>query len=116
MPEYFATMPTDAFEGRIMTTMEGKGIAALTGRGVSTSQLADELSAMLRTLVLDKTGMTGSYYFGFKFLSPRNGPGDDPEGSTIFIALQDELGLRLDKQKGTVEVLVVDHFGKPSEN
>jgi uncharacterized protein (TIGR03435 family) len=116
MPAYLAGRAPDAFSGRIMTTMEGKGISALTGRGVSTAQLVDELSRLLNTLVQDRTGMVGSYYFGFKFLSVRDVPAADSEGSTIFEALQSELGLRLEKQKGQVEVVVVDHFGKPSGN
>src|SRR5579863_3880592 len=91
-------------------SMEGKGASTLTGRGVSTAQLAETLSATLGTVVLDQTGMTGNYYFGFKFLSVQNNPSDEVEGSTIFSALQDELGLRLEKQKASVEILVIDHF------
>lgn len=116
MPEYFASKPPAAFEGRILVTAEGRGTAALTGRGVSTAQLAEALSAELGTLVLDRTGLRGNYYFGFKFLSARSIPSDDVDGSTLFTALEDELGLRLEKQKGPVEILVVDRFEKPSEN
>jgi len=116
MPAYLAGKSPEAFDGRIMTSKEGKSTSALMGRGVSIAQLADELSANLNTLVLDQTGMTGRYYFGFKFLTVRDVPAADVEGSTIFDALQNELGLRLEKQKGPVEVLVVDHFERPSEN
>ncbi len=116
MPEYAAGKPPDPFEGRVFVSMEGKGTSALTGRGVSTAQLAETLSATLGTLVLDQTGMTGNYYFGFKFLSVQNNPSDEVEGSTIFSALQDELGLKLEKQKGPIEVLVIDHVERPSEN
>jgi uncharacterized protein (TIGR03435 family) len=116
MPEYLAGKSPDAFEGHIFVGMEGKGTSALTGRGVSTAQLAETLSATLGALVLDQTGMKGGYYFAFKFLSVNNSPSDEVEGSTIFSALQDELGLKLEKQKGPVEVLVVDHFEPPSEN
>ena len=59
--------------------------------------------------------MTGNYYFGFKFL--KDSAPSDAEGPTLFIALQEELGLRLKRQKGPVEVLVVDHMEKfPGEN
>lgn len=116
MPEYFAGKSAAAFKGRILVTMEGRGTSALTGRGVSTAQLAEALSTELGTLVPDRTGMTGNYYFGFKFLSVRTIPADDVDGSTLFTAVEDELGLRLEKQKGPVEILVVDHFEKPSEN
>jgi uncharacterized protein (TIGR03435 family) len=116
LPDYMGSKPAAAFEGRIFVSAEGKGTSALTGRGVSMAQLADTLSATLGTLVLDRTGIAGNYYFGFRFQSPRNSPGDDTDGATIFTAIQDELGLRLEKQKGTAEVLVVDHLAKPSEN
>jgi uncharacterized protein (TIGR03435 family) len=116
LPDYMGSKPAAAFEGRIFVSAEGKGRSALTGRGVSMTQLADTLSATLGTLVPDRTGIAGNYYFGFRFLSPRDAPGDDTDGATIFTAIQDELGLRLEKQKGAVEVLVVDHLAKPSEN
>ena len=116
LPSYLGDKPAAAFEGHIFVSAEGKGTSALTGRGVSMAQVADTLSAALGTLVVDSTGVAGNYYFGFKFLSPRNGPGDDADGATIFTAIQDDLGLRLEKQKGVVEVLVVEHFAKPSEN
>ena len=115
MPDYWRGKPLAAFEGRIITSAEGIGTSALTGRGVSSSQLADELSENLGAFVLDQTGLTGKYYFGFKFLSVAH-PSDDAQAASIFSAVQDELGLKLEKQKGPVEVLVVDHFEKPSGN
>ena len=114
MPDFF-NRPPAAWEGRIVTSMHGVGISAIVGRGVSTSQLADELSADLDTFVSDQTGLTGKYYFGFKFLSVQQ-PSDTADAPSIFSVLQDELGLRLEKQKGPVEILVVDHYEKPSEN
>jgi uncharacterized protein (TIGR03435 family) len=115
LPEYFGGKTSAAFEGRIFTSMEGIGTSAVTGRGVSTSQLADELSENLSAFVLDQTGLTGKYYFGFRFQSVSR-PSDQADSPSIFSAVQDELGLRLDKQKGPVEMLVVDHLEKPSEN
>ena len=83
MPDYMGNKSAAAFERRIFVSGEGKGTSALTGRGVSMAQLADTLSAELGTLVFDQTGVAGNYYFGFKFLSPRNSPGDDTEGASI---------------------------------
>jgi len=114
MPDFFNPPPA-AWEGRIFTSMPGVGISAIVGRRVSTSQLADELSEDLDAFVWDQTGMTGKYYFGFKFLSVQH-PSDTADAPSIFSVLQDELGLRLEKQKGPVEILVVDHYEKPSEN
>jgi len=115
MPDYLGGKPSAAFEGRIFVSMEGKATSALTGRGVSTAQLAEALSAELGTFVLDQTGLSGSYYFGFRFASLR-GLNDVPEAPSLFSAVQDELGLKLEKQKGSPEVLVIDHIQQPSEN
>jgi len=115
MPDYLGGKPSAAFEGRIFVSMEGRATSALTGRGVSTAQLAEALSAELGTFVLDQTGLSGSYYFGFRFASLR-GLNDVPEAPSLLSALQDELGLKLEKQKGSPEVLVIDHIQQPSEN
>ncbi len=115
LPQYFGGKPSAAFEGRILISMEGRGTSAITGRGVSISQLADMLGETLGTFVLDRTGMTGKYYFGFKFLQV-GGPIEPVEAPSVFEVLQDELGLKLEKQKGPVEVLIVDHLAKPSQN
>lgn len=116
MPEYFGGKSSGAFEGRIVTSMEGIGISAIMGRGVSVQQLADEISEELGAFVLDQTGMIGKYYFAFKFLSARSGPNDAAEAPSVFEAAQDELGLKLEKQRGPVEILVIDHLDKLSEN
>jgi len=114
MPAYLKGKAAAAFEGRIFVSHEGRGTSAITGRGVSLSQLADTLSTSLGTFVLDRTGMTGRYYFGFTFKN--DGPGES-EAPTLFIALDEELGLKLEKKRGPVEVLVIDHMENlPTEN
>jgi uncharacterized protein (TIGR03435 family) len=116
MPEYRKNTPPAVFEGRIITEGWGPGIFGIMGRGVSMSQLADEISEELRTCIVDQTGLTGKYYFGFQFASVSY-PVENADSPSIFTAVKDELGLRLEKQKGTTEILVIDHYErKPSEN
>jgi uncharacterized protein (TIGR03435 family) len=70
--------------------------------------------------VIDKTGLTGKYTFELKWdASPPSAAQSslaDPDGSSIFTALQEQLGLRLESQKGPVKVLVVDGAERPSKN
>ena len=56
---------------------------------------------------------------GFAEVAPPGSPlqpPPDPSGPSIFIAIQEQLGLRLESQKEPVEVLVIDHVEKPSQN
>ncbi len=112
--------------------------------GISSSAEAlgatvDEFSKTLRLLVdrpvIDKTGITGRFDIRVEFsregtelaairtVPPRAGtvpgpaPASDPAGPpSIFTALQEQLGLRLESGRGPVDMLVIDHIEKPSEN
>jgi uncharacterized protein (TIGR03435 family) len=117
MPEWFARFDSAALgmEGQVLATLEGKGVGALTGRRVTMAQVADGLQRPLRTIVVDETGLSGKYYFGIQF-ARQNAP-EDIDRPTIFAALQESLGLRLEKRRLPVEVLVIDHVDKtPTEN
>ena len=72
--------------------------------------------------VLNKTGLTGYFHFHLEFLSNRK-PGDpgftatdDPPFPSIFTAMQEQLGLKVEAGKGPREFLVVDRLEKPAEN
>lgn len=95
-------------EGKVFSSEPERGMVAVTGRGVSIAELAGALQERLGTFVLDKTNATGKYYFGIEF------PLDD--APALADALKD-LGLRLEKEKGPVKVLVIDHIEKePTAN
>lgn len=84
--------------------------------GASMGMLANQLSSVERRSVIDKTGLTGGYDIDLTW-TPDDAPaGDGDTGPSIFTALQEQLGLKLEAAKGPVETLVVDHVEMPSEN
>jgi uncharacterized protein (TIGR03435 family) len=105
--------------GRGQFEMEGAPVAAL----------ANQLSQVLGRSVIDKTELTGDYDFKLEF-TPEEGqggmmrgpggesaapPADNP-GVSLFTALQDQLGLKLESTKGPVDLLVIEKAEKASEN
>jgi uncharacterized protein (TIGR03435 family) len=74
--------------------------------------------------VVDRTGLTAHYDFKLEWTpdptssEPRDfgSSASDPAGPTLFTAIQEQLGLRLEALKGPVEIFVIDHVEKPSEN
>jgi uncharacterized protein (TIGR03435 family) len=99
--------------------------ADTTGQGIPIASFVNLLSFQLGRTVIDKTGLTGSYDFVLQWTLEENGsfksidgatPTPESSGPSIFTAIQEQLGLKLESQKGLGEVLVVDHAEKPSEN
>lgn len=102
----------------------------LSGTGVPISLLVNQLAREVGRQVLDKTGLQGNYDFTLRFTSERlappggpggpGGPGDAPapdsSGPSVFTALQEQLGLKLEPQKGPVEILIIDSIERPSDN
>jgi uncharacterized protein (TIGR03435 family) len=93
----------------------------LTAQGLTTDGLARELAKVLGRPVEDKTGVPGRFDVTLQW-TPDEGPARlngvpiaDPPPS-IFTAIQEQLGLKLEPRKGPVEVLVVDHVEMPTEN
>jgi uncharacterized protein (TIGR03435 family) len=85
----------------------------LTGRKASMPGLAATLSLVMGRKVLDRTGLTGLYDFTLEY-APDNAV--DSELPSLVTALQEQLGLKLESSKGPVEVLVIDHAEKPTED
>jgi bla regulator protein blaR1 len=103
----------------------------IQAQGGSIDFLAHALSRIVGRSVVDKTGLTGSYDFSLNWTpdeSMRNvsgGPQGPPEdgdptpdanGPSIFTAVQEQLGLKLESQKGPVDVIVIDRIDLPSPN
>jgi len=98
----------------------------MIGAPATMAQLAVALGISLHCPVLDNTGLSGKYNFKLEW-SPMNKParlpGDDrdivasdPSGPSLFTALQEQLGLKLQSQKGSGTFFVIEHVERPSEN
>jgi uncharacterized protein (TIGR03435 family) len=83
--------------------------------GTSMDSLAQQLSQETGHIVQDRTGLKGVYEFTLKY-SDEVAAGADPSAPSLYSALQEQLGLKLEPSKGAVEVLVIDHVERPSEN
>lgn len=81
------------------------------------ASLAKVLTDQLHRLVIDKTALTGNYDLTLQW-TPDGAPvsTDADSAPSIYTAVQEQLGLKLQPAKAPVEVLVVDHAAMPSEN
>jgi uncharacterized protein (TIGR03435 family) len=109
-----------------VTTGPRRGINAgngtMLGEAASMADIAYKLARMLGRPVVNNTALEGNYNFKLEW-TPDSGPpapdGGNPEaslGPSLFTAIQQQLGLRLEATKGPVDVLVIDRAEKPSEN
>jgi uncharacterized protein (TIGR03435 family) len=90
--------------------------------------LASRFPMYVGRMVVDRTGLTGAYAYDLRFGDrpvPGAGPGGgfpfpttppDPDAPSLFTALQEQLGLKLEAQTGRVEVLVIDQVAQPKAN
>jgi uncharacterized protein (TIGR03435 family) len=109
-------------------TVSGGGRGGpLIGRGVPVPNLARLLTAIVRRPVIDQTGLTGKYNFTLQWTPDdsqfptssgiQESTAPDPNGRpNLFTAIQEQLGLKLESQKGQVEMIVIDHVERPSGN
>jgi len=92
----------------------------ITGRSVSSAQLAGNLSGYptIDRFVADRTGLTGRYDFRLEYSPAVVGGGDAAAnpGPSLFTALTEQLGLRLQPEKAVLPVLVIDHVEKPTSD
>jgi uncharacterized protein (TIGR03435 family) len=90
------------------------------GGGVPLAMLADSLSGALNTVVADKSGLSGYFDFTLRWADPgvasANAPLPVGDAPALTTALQEQLGLRLQPQRGPVDVLVVDRVSLPTGN
>jgi uncharacterized protein (TIGR03435 family) len=99
------------------TTMAGRRITQ-PFTDATMEQFANYMAgSVVRRPVHDATGLKGKYDFVLKWVMDYGGPVTEDSSPTIFEALQQQLGLKLESKKEMVDILVVDHIEKtPSEN
>src|SRR5580700_693658 len=99
-------------------------LVRLPGRNATMAELASVMQrAALDYPVLDKTGLSARYDFDLEFTPDETvfggalGVGaDDAVAPNLFAAISQQLGLRLEAARGSVEALVIDRVERPSEN
>ena len=82
------------------------------------------IGGLLDRPVINKTGIKGNFDFHLEFAPDDATPGvflpalslDPTGGTSIFTAVQEQLGMKLDSGKGSREILVIDHVERQSEN
>ena len=103
-----------AASGIVIETQNGR--ARITANAVPMAKFAEFLSGRLDRPVLDRTGLAGIFSFNVYF-RPEGADGGDATDPGIFVAVQEQLGLRLEATRGAVEMLVIDKAEKvPVEN
>jgi len=101
------------------------GPGVLSAGAFPLSQLATALSPMVQRIVIDRTGLTGAFDAELKWTPDQlpQGPAPpgapplpsiDPNGPSIFTALQEQLGLKLESVRGPVDVLVIESVSQPT--
>ena len=126
-PKFRQSKPNDDYHNGLKT-IDGMPLGPHMGRmalgggdisvqGLPMASLTSSLTRELRTPVLDKTGLTGAYDFSLQWQpAAQSMPGPENTGPTLFEAVEEQLGLRLEATKAPVAVLLIDHAESPSPN
>lgn len=113
------SQPQSAFCGYV-----GIRDGSLKTTGVRIDLLAEYLSGILNRKVLDRTGLAGAFDADLKWTPDISNPSvrqeaaapSAPDGPSIFTAIEEQLGLKLESGKAPIDVLVIDHLDHASDN
>ena len=105
----------------------GSGKARLEATKTSMPRFADVLGEHLDRTVVDRTGLAGEYDFKLEWAQDHPGEASPSTlgtlqeelgltGPSVFTAVQEDFGLRLEPGKGSVEIFVMDSAAKASAN
>jgi uncharacterized protein (TIGR03435 family) len=96
-----------------MDTQKGPERVAMKGTAQTMAVLTSNLGNQLGRFAVDKTGLSGVWDFTLSWDRQTTA---DSTGPSLFTALREQLGLRLEAQKGPVQILVIDRADHASEN
>jgi uncharacterized protein (TIGR03435 family) len=112
--------------GLMMMGSSASGAANYSMGGMALERLVSQISGEIRGPVVDRTGLTGLFDILLEFASERRplqaaapnapNPTADIPPPTLRAALQEQLGLKLETEKGPLDVLVIDSAERPIEN
>jgi uncharacterized protein (TIGR03435 family) len=110
--------PADAKNKGSVNTHGKRHRNLMEANGVAIDALVANLSQFLGRTVIDKTGLTGLFDFTLTYASDTDAASadDSANGPSVFTALEEQLGLKLESAKGPVPVFIIDHIEKPTEN
>ena len=103
-------------------------VTTLAGNGQPLSALGDLLSRLTDRAIVDQTGLSGPFDIDLRFDAEglpgvaalvgagRDIPHSDQTVSTLFTALDEQLGLKLTPSRGPVDVIIIDHAERPTED
>jgi uncharacterized protein (TIGR03435 family) len=89
---------------------------AIYSGGVTLATLAAQINRPAGRIVVDRTGLTGRYVFTLRFARSATNSDDPGAPPSIFTALQEQLGLRLDLARAPIPTLVIEHIDPPTED
>lgn len=110
----YALPPPQKFCGGRVGGRQGFNVT-LEAQGASLIELGYLLQSYLDRPIVDKSGLTGRFDAHMEFW-PDQTSVDPANGPSVFTALREQLGLTLQSGRGPLDVLVIDHVEKPSEN
>jgi uncharacterized protein (TIGR03435 family) len=95
----------------------------ILGGGLTMERLAEQLRDAAGRVVRDRTGLTGFYVVDFTYARPTQAgappasvAADPNEAVSVFTALQEQLGLKLETDRMPIQHVVIDHIERPSGN
>lgn len=102
-------------KGGNYTTGSSRGMVMEAARGTM-QRLAEQLSHSAGRPVVDRTGLAGYWAYRFEWNPVAGAPDAPADAPSMFTAIQEQLGLKLEPSKAPFDMLVVDRAERPAEN